>query len=499
MSRKEYLKRKLLEHLIGPTGSILLHILIVYLAVHFIVFETREGTAEIEVTMMEVTEFDLDDLFEEFEPEFEPPEFDLDFEMPDVMDVEMDAPADLEDFSQDVADMDFAALDVMQVDSPLVMQGLFSGRSSEGRAALLRQHGGRWGAQTEQAVIRALQWLKNNQEADGSWSTNMSGSTDAQHRVAITGLGLLAFLAHGETPASREYGQTIEKAIRYLVDAQNEKGEFIDPSIRPHGAYVQAVATYALSEAYGLTRIPSLRDPMEKGVSVILDGQNADGLWGYGYLGLADEPINTSVSVWQMQAMKAAQIAGYSSPRFNEAIERGLERMLLRQAEDGEWFYRGVERVQEARRPDHGLTAAAVLTLQLFEHGNSRQARDGIAVLRNARIEWNRPEQWPMSRWYYVTQVKFQQGNRDEWRRWNDQFAPQFIHNQRDDGRFVSPAVRGADIPFGFEDRFGDAFSTAMSALTLQVYYRILPTFGRVEQPPEEEETTTSDVIIQII
>lgn len=497
MSRKEFLKRKIIEHLIGPTGSILLHILIIYLAVHFIVFESREGTAEIEVTMMEITEFDLDELFEDFEPEFEPPEFDLDFDMPDV-DVQMDSPADLDDFSQDVADMDFAALDVMQVESPLVMQGLFSGRSTEGRAALLRQHGGRWGAQTEAAVIRALQWLRDNQEPDGSWRTNMTGETDTQHRVALTGLGLLAFLAHGETPASREYGATIERAIRFLVDVQNDKGEFMDPSIRPHGAYVQAVATYAISEAYGLTRIPSLRDPMEKGINVILNGQNADGLWGYGYLGLNDEPINTSVSVWQMQALKAAQIAGFSSPQFEEAIRRGIERLLMRQAEDGEWFYRGVEAVQQARRPDHGLTAAAVLTLQLYEQGNSRQARDGIAVLRAARVEWNRPEQWPMSRWYYVTQVKFQQNNREEWRRWNDQFAPQFINNQNADGSFTSPAVRGANIPFGFEDRFGPAFSTSMAALTLQVYYRILPTFGRVEQP-QEEEHQTSDVIIQII
>lgn len=495
MSRKEFLKRKILEHLIGPTGSILLHILIIYLAVHFIVFESREGTAEIEVTMMEITEFDIEELFDDFEPEFEPPEFDLDFDMPD-MDVDMDTPPDVEDFSQDVADMDFAALDVMQVESPLIMQGLFSGRTAEGRAALLRQHGGRWGAQTEAAVIRALQWLRDNQHADGSWRTDDGGD---RFRVGITGLGLMAFLAHGETPASREYGHTVESAIRFLVDNQNERGEFIDPSIRAEGEYSHAIATYAIAEAYALSRIPRLRDPMEAGIRRIIEGRNAEGMWGYEYASISREPINTSVSVWQMQALKAAQLAGSTHPDLQRVTEEVLQVLLTRQAEDGEFFYRGVTVVQSDRRPDHGLTSAAVLTFQLYGMGRHPVARRGMDALRDARIDWERPEQWTMKRWYYVTQVKFQQG-RSVWENWNNRMAPTLIHNQNEDGSWLSPARRGSGIPFGVEDRFGHAFGTALGAITLQVYYRILPTFGVVEQAPvEEDDEMTSDVIIQII
>jgi hypothetical protein len=36
---------------------------------------------------------------------------------------------------------------------------------------------------------------------------------------------LLAFLAHNETPASPEFGTTVEKAMKYLVGAQGKDGE----------------------------------------------------------------------------------------------------------------------------------------------------------------------------------------------------------------------------------------------------------------------------------
>ncbi len=96
-----------------------------------------------------------------------------------------------------------------------------------------------------------------------------------------------------------------------------------------------------------------------------------------------------------------------------------------------------------------------------------------------------------------MTQVKFQQGG-GTWDSWNNQFAPVFINNQNRDGSWTSPARSGANIPFGFEHFFGPAFSTAMSALTLQVYYRILPTFAVVEEQ-EPDEDDVEDVIIQII
>ena len=93
-----------------------------------------------------------------------------------------------------------------------------------------------------------------------------------------------AFLAHGETTASEKYGETVEKAIRYLCAKQNDKGEFA--KITPNGAapvYTQAICGCAISEAYGMTRIGSLKEVMEKGVQVIINGQQPKGGFDYGW------------------------------------------------------------------------------------------------------------------------------------------------------------------------------------------------------------------------
>jgi hypothetical protein len=33
---------------------------------------------------------------------------------------------------------------------------------------------------------------------------------------AMTGLAILTFLAHGETPSSEEFGETVTKGVQYL-------------------------------------------------------------------------------------------------------------------------------------------------------------------------------------------------------------------------------------------------------------------------------------------
>ena len=77
----------------------------------------------------------------------------------------------------------------------------------------------------------------------------------------MTGYALLTYLAHGETPASPEFGETVEKAIRFLVDSQEPSGRFRG---RDGHDYTHPIATYALCEAYGLTKVPMLKEAAEK-------------------------------------------------------------------------------------------------------------------------------------------------------------------------------------------------------------------------------------------
>jgi hypothetical protein len=482
MTRKEYLKKKLLEHLIGPTGSILFHILIIYLAVHFIVFDTRESTQEVEVQLVEMETVDLEDILEEIEPELEPLEFEMDLEMPD-MDVEMENP-EVEDFTQEAPDMDFAALDVMQIDSPLTMVGLFSGRSSEGRAASLRRYGGRHGAATEAAVLRALEWLRINQNEDGSWNHG------ARAPAAMTGLGLLTFLAHGETVSSERYGNTVRRALQFLQSQQKEDGNF--EGTGNHHVYGHGIATYAISEAYAMTRIPSLREVMDKAIQVMIDGQQPRGGWDYEFA--QGTRRDTSVSAFKIQAMKAASLAGSQARGLSRSMELAIEDLRTAYRPDlGSFGYTNPGGQNEA------MTAIGVLLFQLTGNAREPEVRAGTELVRTrASMNWDDSGPWALYRWYYITQVMFQTGG-GVWNAWNNQFAPAFVSNQNQDGSWTSPSGRLEAGTSGREVNYGPVYSTTFAALSLQVYYRILPTFAVVESPEEEEEDTSDDVVIQII
>ena len=90
------------------------------------------------------------------------------------------------------------------------------------------------------AVLKALRWLKQNQNPDGSWQ-------GAGSPTAMCGFALLCFLGHGETPEAREFGTTVSNAIGYLVGAQDETGRF--KNCGGHYVYGHAIATYGLAEA----------------------------------------------------------------------------------------------------------------------------------------------------------------------------------------------------------------------------------------------------------
>ena len=58
--------------------------------------------------------------------------------------------------------------------------------------------------------MKALRWFKTVQRRDGSWG--------GSHQVAQTGLVLLAYLGHCETPLSEEFGEAVTNGMVYLIE-----------------------------------------------------------------------------------------------------------------------------------------------------------------------------------------------------------------------------------------------------------------------------------------
>ena len=480
------LHKNFMEWIAGPTGSIVIHVVLILALLFLVDMSVKEPQKEIEVQMIEVDQQKLDELLEEIKPPEELPEM-VDTITPPDVNMDMTPPPDVQDFAaapvQDtVTELDIASDAI----SPIIMKGLAPGamanRSGSGRAAAIGAYGGQWGQYAEAAVLRALEWLRINQNQDGSWGTH--------DKEAMTGLGILTFLAHGETTASEKYGPTVERAIRYLVAKQNEKGEFAKTDTTA-GTYSQAICVYALSEAYGMTRIPSLKSVMEKGVQLLIDGQQSKG--GYDYKFAKGDRRDTSLGGWCCQAMKAAYIAGAENPKLHDAMELAVQDMKsVQKPDDGSFYYSKIG----ASHSTHSITAVAVLSMQLLGHGEDQEVKRGMDFLGDAKCEWKNPVEWPMYAWYYISQTKFHKGGAT-WTGWNAQFAPQFIRNQNPDGSWNSAGLGLKEGTTGRENMH-PVYATTLAALTLQVYYRFLPTYQpiQVEKP---DQKSTDDVQIEIM
>ena len=466
--------QKYLDHIKGPVGSVILHILVVALALWLIKpVEQPPPEKALSVTITNpvdapILNIPLPDLvIPPLDPDLSDPTGELTDYNPDPETlsfdpVEMSAP-DLPDSLDGVDD----------VPSILIHPEFRRHRNGEQRKAKATHHAGPWAGPSERAVQKALQWLKDQQQPDGSWEKD---------RAAMTGLAILTYLAHDERPGKEPYGDTVEKAIRYLLEIQQADGSW-------GREYSHAIATYAMGEAFGMTRIPELKPSLERAVARMIDGQQAGGGWDYHYA--QGVRRDTSVAGWHIQALKAAKLAGCDHP--------GIEASLARAAQDLESVFdsgRGGFSYSQPGAPSLSMTGVGTVCFQLMGQGTTPMITKSLRFLNDARCEWTGSEMHaPLYTWYYVTQARFHQGGM-AWDRWNTSFSQTLTENQKADGRWDFPVNDAGAHEHGATQ--GPVYSTTLSALMLQVYHRVLTTF--TQQGPDEENTVEDEeeVLIRV-
>jgi len=185
-------------------------------------------------------------------------------------------------------------------------------RFGEEKARLLKSAGG--SDQSEAAVSAGLVWLAQQQKPDGSWE--LPGDP---RKIAATGIALLPFLvagySHKGTPADKvehldrlrsKYPSQIGKGLKYLLAKQTRAGDFDEDNLYDH-----AIATMALCDAYGMTTDSRLKSHAQLAVDFIVKAQHAAGGWRYS----PNQAGDTSVTGWQIEALKIAQLAGLKVPK----------------------------------------------------------------------------------------------------------------------------------------------------------------------------------------
>jgi len=375
------------------------------------------------------------------------------------------------DFSPQTAPLTAVAM----IRSKVVMRGILRARRPGVRGDLLKKGGG--GSHTERAVMLALRWLKQNQAADGSWLGGTEQLNDSKVKAAMTGLALLTYLAHDEKTDSPEFGETVAKAIKWLLDNQVAGGGW-------NRSYQHPIATYALCEAYAMTRIPDVREAAERGLDILIAGQNPDGGWRYRLDPALDNNVSdSSVMSWCTQALKAGQIAELNRPGLEEAMARAIR--------GWQGNFQGVSHAghfQYNRRDPRfpGLTGAGVLSLQLLGASETDAARAGMQYLLEKRntFQWEGAKWQDVYYWYYDTQARFQAGGAS-WDDWNSKFSNALVAAQKVVHKAMADP-NGQMVDVGYwctgNHRGGRVMDTTLSALQLMVYYRYLPTFRKVEE-----------------
>jgi len=349
------------------------------------------------------------------------------------------------------------------------------------RGTALKQGGS---LESEQAVENSLKWLAKVQEPAGFWDADKYGGGAEQKDphgndrrgggrqadTGITGLALLAFMGAGYTPTDGDYAANVARGLNWLVRQQRDDGYLGGSATHFDQMYCHAIATFALGEACGMLdeaeRTPELRQALRKAVDFIVERQSADGGWRY----TKEQEGDMSMFGWQLMALKSADIAGVKAQpeAWNQMIAFLQKRSL---GENG-----GLASYNLSQpAPSSAMTAEALFCKQMIGIRRTNPACQEAVAYLTERLP--RITSYDEYYWYYGTMSMFQYGG-DAWDQWNGSTRDLIVRLQQTSGPNA-----GSWEPRGkWAGNGGRIYSTALSTLILEVYYRYLPIYQSTQE-----------------
>jgi hypothetical protein len=344
-------------------------------------------------------------------------------------------------------------------------KAIYQLRSPDKRKQLIETLGGT--VDTESAVEEALDWLAASQSKNGRWDVDDFEGADecggrgnqANADVGITGFTLLSFLGAGYTHVGGKHQETVRKALDWIMGGIGPDGD-----LRQGGQmYDQAMATTALCEALSLTGDSRLKPVAERAVQFILDAQNPEAAWRYN----PRDDNDTSVTGWQILALKSAELAGIKvPPQHYRWTELWLDQVRSGEA-GGLYLYRAGHAVTPV------MTAEGWFC-QIFMGAQSKsrgQQESNDYIMQHLPV-WSEdiPGAINFYYWYYATLALHLSGS-ESFDVWNAALTSALLKGRVTEG----PAAGTWDPVSHIGVRGGRVYSTAVATLCLEVYYRFLP------------------------
>ena len=307
-------------------------------------------------------------------------------------------------------------------------------------------------------VKKGLDYLAAAQSRDGSWQSAEDGATYPLTMAALAGM---AFLANGNTPSRGPYADTVRRAMKFIMKHQSSSGLIISSgggNGRP--MYGHGFSMLFLCCVYGMETDAANRKRLAEIIrdAVVLTSraQSTTGGWTY-TPGGGDEG---SVTVTQMQGLRAAHNAGFTVPA--QTIEKAIRYLEKCRTSEGGIRYA----YRSGRQPQLAISAAAIACLYAAGDYDSEMAE---ACLRYVHRELSRSDSitghgHAFYTLLYAAQAFYQAGD-ERWAEYFPKTRDQLIKKQKTAG--------------SWEGSVGPTFSSSVAWISLQLPYTFLPIYQR--------------------
>ncbi|MFH1231685.1 MAG: prenyltransferase/squalene oxidase repeat-containing protein [Planctomycetota bacterium] len=309
-----------------------------------------------------------------------------------------------------------------------------------------------------------------------------SGKGDERYNIGLTGLSMIAFTGAGYTNSSRDtyegicFGDVVRKGALYLTGIQLSDGSFGGVK-EDKFMYNQALATYAMADLYVLTMDnPAgviFKEPVEKAVEYLLDAQNPGKGWGYQP---QDGKSDSLVTGWVIFALKTADKGGipfsfnvYDSIKsfFNNVTDKSSGKVGYTEPND----------ITHLSQQSTLLPTAIGINVRIFidKNTNDPLIKLGVNQLISNLPVWDvsKPDMIDYNYWFFAS-YSLQQYNGPTgqvWDTWSEKIKDVLMKNQRTNADGCANGSWDRIDQWGQEG--GRVYSTAINVLTLEVYYRL--------------------------
>jgi hypothetical protein len=283
-------------------------------------------------------------------------------------------------------------------------------------------------------------------------------------------MALMAFQGAGNTPTKGPFGQSVHFGWKWLLAQQDEDGSFFHEGPRGQRFYTDGQCAIALCELYAMTKDPQYKEPAERAIKCLLDGQSKLGGWKYEPRGGSD----ISVTGWILMALQSAKMAGLDVPQAAfDKIQHFLDSI---DQDDGSRY--PYERPKPASL---AMTAEALLMRQYmgWRRDDPRLIRGAAWITSPENLINFDDGKRDVYYWYYATQVARHMDD-EFWDRWNgvmrEEVPKHQVQTTLEKGSW-DPKKPSLDEWSSYGGRL---YVTCMSIYLLEVYYRHMPLYRRV-------------------